>query len=686
VKRLLLLLLAVAGCQTTTLGPPAKILGINDMVRVGQYLVVPSTERDELRVLNMVTATVDVRQYVPAPNPLAPLAIPVLPRPTLLAVDTAYADYNGVAQGTEITGPYIYASSAGAPDISVVNVGIGQPSVDGGSTAPDAVEQFVELRRLLTSAPVTAMTATTIPPEHTLIFATFDGTIATVWEAAMPPPAALLGDTNIENTFTVDFTLPPDEVIVSMVAMPGNRLAVATRVNAGSGGRTFIYDRMAKTVTVTLQFPGPVRTVQISAGADLGYGPNHIAPGDRVFGILDEEVCGNAAVCGGILAVNSVNLDGLGPAGQISIDQPGFNALMLPPPNTATPQQAQMLPLRFGNTLITALALQPQGAMLVPASQTGTGIATEEALSVLGVASLANGGIVFINAGSLIVYDADDNSTGAEIPPAITAEVITDVEGNVVATSNGPIIDGGPQFPGGPGTAVGLTDGKARDENLHVVFNGLIPGLSSLTAAADLLPTTGGFETRAVPKDTVVGCLSDDGGIFGDDGGLLIAGTVKSVEDGGIRFTTNNTCPAGPFSIRAGPQLPFVVVGDVSGYMGRADAGDIFYFDGGYFFHPNGVFIPNAPQLALPFAFDTSDLTVGQQWTLTVNDNYKPTIATMDPTAANCGLPVNLPGQPVINPDLQHIFFAIPSANAIVDLNAVSAQRGTIESNMSCWR
>jgi hypothetical protein len=706
-KRLLLLALIAVGCQQAALAPPAKLLGISDMVRVGQYLVVPSTERDELRVLNMVTAQQDVRMYVGAPNPLEPLSIPVLQRPTFLAVDTQYINFTlmtaatpvTIPGGAEQTGPYVYAGSPGSSEISVVNIGIGVPSPDGGSTAPQsadggisadggAIEQFVEIKRILTSEPVTAMAASTIGGGHTLFYATFDGTVATMWSLDMlATPNALLmtTTTDLENTTSALFSLPQGETIISLLVLPplsgmtSLRLALATRTASGTGGRSFIYDIATNTITTTLNFPTPVRKIVTQAGTDLslgtglpiqnppGTGPI-LPPGQRIFGILDEESCGSSA-CGGIIAVDTTT-------GNVLDDLPGLDAV------DAGQSMRQMMPMRFGNSMVLGLTLQPGGAMVIPPVAAPTGLATESALSVLGVATLSNGGIVFFNAGDLFIYDAEDNVSPVSIGPAPTGQSITDFFGNDVVTDFGPMIDGGLSLDGG---GLVLTDGKARDENLVVIYDGLLPGLAQLPNMGNFVFGNGN-EINAVQGD-IVACRIADAGIFDDNGALNIGGTVIAVGDGGVTIQSNGVCDNQPLDIRAGPSAPFVVQGDTSGYMGRAAPGGRLEFEGTFSRHPaNYPALVGTPQMLLPFNVLTTDLKPEYRWTISIDDNYNPTLATMDPAAANCGLPVNLLGQVVVNPDLQHIFFAVSSANGIVDLNAASAQRGAIEANMSCWR
>ena len=100
----------VTACQQTQVSPSANIVGVRDMVRVGDYMFVTSSELDELRVLDLETGDTSVpRRYVRAPNPIQALSVPVLKRPTTPATathyeDVAYAD-GGVTAGVAGYGP-----------------------------------------------------------------------------------------------------------------------------------------------------------------------------------------------------------------------------------------------------------------------------------------------------------------------------------------------------------------------------------------------------------------------------------------------------------------------------------------------------------------------------------------------------------------------------------------------------
>src|SRR5262249_43793710 len=129
--------LLLAGCSQTQLAPTARIIGTNGLAQVGDLLFVTSTDRAELRALDLKATT---RDFVRAPNPLEPLSIPVLNRPVNLVRDLRYDD-----SGQEVTGPYLYAQAEAAQEISIVGT--------------DRVTQLVELARLPVPGVVTAIAA-----------------------------------------------------------------------------------------------------------------------------------------------------------------------------------------------------------------------------------------------------------------------------------------------------------------------------------------------------------------------------------------------------------------------------------------------------------------------------------------------------------------------------------------------
>jgi hypothetical protein len=100
------LVCACSGTESAT--PVGNLLGTYDVALVGDLLFITSADTDELRVLELS----DRPQYIRAPNPLEPLGLTVIERPTDLTADSHFAG-DAVAAG-----PYLYARSPGGKSIS----------------------------------------------------------------------------------------------------------------------------------------------------------------------------------------------------------------------------------------------------------------------------------------------------------------------------------------------------------------------------------------------------------------------------------------------------------------------------------------------------------------------------------------------------------------------------------------
>jgi len=293
--------LGIVGCNQTAVPPPAHIVGTNSLVVVNDLLFVTSPGASELRALDLRIST---RDFVRAPNPLEPLSIPVLDSPTTLARDI---DYNAAGDVDDTTyTPYVYVQGAASAEISVVG------------TRRDT--QLVELKRLIASGIVTAIAARapaggdpTKP--STLYFATWNGSQGSLWKRSIPPADPVTGRMSAEP----DEPMPlgygaggstVGEAVSSIVVLPNNRVAVASRVPGSPNGRTIILETsQQRGQQWALQFPTPVRQLATHATA---YDPNTagnpavVRAGARIFGILDEDTCGTSTDCPGIIAVDGL--------------------------------------------------------------------------------------------------------------------------------------------------------------------------------------------------------------------------------------------------------------------------------------------------------------------------------------------------------------------------------------------
>jgi len=382
-RRAALVLLGLAACQQAAISPSAQIVGLRDMVRVGEFLFITSTERDELRVLDLVTADTAVpRRFVRAPNPIQALSIPVLRRPTVLATDVFYE--KGVKN--ELAGPYVYATDPAVSQISIV-----------WGEDRDPVRGYTELTRLNTVGPVTAITSRgrkpsitepVVQPEHdTMYFATSAENAASIFRISLPQPEQLMTNQRVESL--VRFVgSRMGETVVDMVALPNGTLAIATR-KRGGGGSAEVIDGLTGRNLVTLQFPAPVRMIYTHPEFDfLDPGLETVEAGTRIYGVLDEAVCGSVA-CGGIVAVDTAT-------GARSQSRPGQKL------DGGEPLEQRIAPvLTFGSALGNGLIQSVSFGSNFPITLPSFDPSLSPDLSLLGVASLSNGRIAFFRAAEL---------------------------------------------------------------------------------------------------------------------------------------------------------------------------------------------------------------------------------------------------------------------------------------------
>lgn len=543
-----------------------------DLALVDDLLFVISSDEDELNVLDLAAVP---RVYVPAPNPLEPLAIPVLSGPVALAVDTRYD-----AEGDQLYGPYVYAQNPGLSEISVVSA---------------RREDLREVLRVHTEGPVTAISAegpqaadgpqppTPNPAVSTLYYAIATG-------AGSEVRRVVLSNTGLTTAPASELLLTiPGEFVSAMVALPRKlvgsdilieqRLVIATRANRGRSGRTFTYT-VGPGTEQPLAFPYPVRMLRTHGASNPNVAAIGITAqqGTYVFGVLDEAACGGGDACRGILAVNVLT-------GALAADSSGET----------------MLPIRLGHGNPVNLLLVPTRAPVGlgepdPLAQIRTSLGTPDTVTMLGIIVYATGLVGFFDAGRFEPIDADicafprsenDLQEAACVDYAVAGPVeLQDPNGNVVPTA-----DGGVPF------TVSVSEGKVRDEQIAVIFQGrttliphdpLVPVSTTVLVDPALLADCPNLPSgapnldpvscrRILPGDTVTfaGSCTDE---------------VTVVSTGADRFELSAVpvaCTAvNSFTVRAGTDHPFTVVGSVTGYLGRAQPTDpTFRYQGPYLYH-----------------------------------------------------------------------------------------------------
>jgi hypothetical protein len=656
-----ILILGWLGCSTQSVPPPAQIQGTNGLALFGSLLFITSTETNEIKVLNVGAVT---RDFVRAPNPLEPLSIPVLDRPIDLARDLNYDN-----SGAEVVGPYLYARGQSSSEISIVGT--------------DLNTQLVELKRVLTSGIVTAIAARGPNPPgasaaSTLYFATADTprcqvnpdggqcppgsvTRATLWQATVP-----LVDSNSRLSASVT-PIPRAEfnsTVTSIVIMPSSpNLAIATRTLSGVNGRTVIFNPDTSTVVNELPFPSSVRYLATNptVNALLGDGgTTTLDAGSRLYGILDETSCSSALPCPAIVAVDTaarIPDGGIPDGGLLSADSTGM----------------PMAPLTYGPALPMAITFA-RNAMLPlpnPTPLDGRGTYLRDRSYLIGFVPTSNGATYFFDAvgllpinGSLVV---DGGSLG--VPQYFGSD------GGVIGYVEGPIA-----------STLATTNGKARDENILVVYQGTIPGFQNLTGpdagAATFAAASSPFDNRVRQGDLVVLSGSGCGDYSATDAGLVISALNQ---DAGVLFTAGGvpvSCTQSTFSVRAAGTAPYVVNGTLTGYMDRTGPNQPFAFDGGFLYRPcprnllSGCTLPgDGPQLS--FTFGNGDPAIQRDFFYSIPSvsGFASEFVQIDTSGAFFGVEFRFPTNAVNVADLpdggllDRFFVSYPSANAVIEFD-----------------
>lgn len=727
-KRLVLVVLvgvAIAiGCSASSGSSVVGLSGSQDLVVVdelgdggllattdsgvpNQFVFVTSVNTNELRVMRMYRRDQLGREWVRAPNPVESLSIPVIARPSMLAVDEGVHE-----NGRRVTGAYVYAGRPGTSVLSVVGA------------APTEL-RAVTASPLPLPGPLTAMAAwmgeglSSLPTQTTLYVATFDGKRGGVYALALPTSpvdlrAAIENPTpqhpaiRAQLLFDVD-----DESVMSLQVMPtlagrtvdgqpfcdtSACLAIATRRSAGVDGRTLLIDPQTLKA-VPLDFGGPVRKFATSGN------------GFRLFAILDEERCGGPS-CGGVVGVDTLT----------ATSPTGF-------PRTNDFSGQPMLPITTGAALPTGLAMAERADLRTTYETLDAGVRDLGLVianyALLGVVSASNGQFTFFDglAATPIDYDArrtiissanvrapgytEDGGLSYELPDGGFNGFYAD---GVVSTEV-PAVDGGDSTEpwriatvsnpdGGSGVpfTIDVSDGYLQSQNLWVFYQGLIPGLvNQPTSSADgtTLSVPGGYETRAAPGDRVL--LEIDPG---SDGGLLEDGGVPPVYECGLASITAiasgtieiDQVPPGCegrqlFSVRAAGAKPYVVAAFLEGYIGRAALGETVTYNRRYLAKPQG-WTEVRPALRVTVG-DSIPLVTGAYWTFVVDSAL--TRYTLIFDSSNCVAP-QLPGHLVLSqfPTLTQtagltypweVAGVLPSGNEFYELGLSGAFAGTVTQN-----
>jgi hypothetical protein len=725
VKRILWISLLGLACTPATVSRSGSLAGANDIVMVDElsgndfaepivdarlptvglqnaFEVVTSTETSELRVLRNFSKTSLGRTFVSAPNPLETLSIPVGDRITMLAVD------EGVQQvlvdgrettGRRVTGRYVYAARAGGRQISIVAV--------------QSDERRQVIAPYVSVAPITALAAfmagplgeeklkTSLPAETRLYFATEDGSNAVLWRLKIPTDLAALRKSGWPQAERlVELT---GESVAALVVLPALKtrvldgrpfcatescLAFGTRADSGRLGRSVLFEPSSQRVA-PLGFPGPVREIKVALGDP------------HIYAILNEEFCGSTA-CGGVVGVNTLQ----GVAGHFELLK-DFSG-------------QPMRPIRSGVALPQGLALTTFGQVRKAneffINEISTLSLVRQQYELLGAFSSSDGQLSFFDgvAGIGIDYDGRKSTFGSaffvqpgplsdggfgyfDLDGGYRAEVVkglvteTDLF-NDAGTVTFPVknvtvaaIDAGAEVL----LSADIADGYFDSQNLNITNQGVIQGLVGvpITSSGSSLAIPNGYERRVQIGD-IVQFVSSRAVVCDEKTIQQVVGSTAFLSAAPTACGSDVTS----YQVRAGLLKPYVVSGDVDGFLGRGAAGDTVEYTRLYQSRPDQY---DGLRPALRVLLGTMLGRKGAYWAISLLGRSVPYRVNVD--LNTCGFSV--PGRVVFGvlpTNIQNAFrtipailTAVPSANAVVEMNLTSISAGVVsglDNGVLCYR
>ncbi|WP_343073579.1 hypothetical protein [Pyxidicoccus fallax] len=543
----------------------AGLSGTYDVTLVNDLVFVTSSDRDELRVLDLLA---NPKQFVPAPNPLEALSIPVLDRPDSLTRDVGYN-----AEGADVPGPYVYARSSGSSQISVVAAERTRLVQAARLTAPSLVTAFASRSPGDVAGTATSTLYYAIQDPDSSLGTDTGG--ARVMRQDLPGPDAIAGAA-LPAPVAV-FCLEPGESVQSMAVMsaPGE-LAVATRRASGRSGRTLIItdtgpradclQPTAPTADVSAGFGGyPVRLLVTHPRVVVST-TRTLAASQYVFGILDEVSCGGRPECTGVLAVDTSTPTRAERARDIS--------------------GAPMLPIYPAAGVPTGLALMPNA--IVRLAPEGSAVQSDAQVPLLGIMPSSGGGITLFAAHNLRQFDLagtpsvavqvrDDNEV--PLPSTETNNVQARLQVLVSVTQDPTLAE------------TRLYEGSVPNAVYRIIYQGILPGLATLPRDVN---DPRRFEAEAANAGQArVGDLIV---LEGPGTECATAQTVTAVEPvpgtTRVRFAIGDTdvipaeCAGLPtFTVRAGGDQPYVLLDTSDAFLSRSVLGTPFSVPTQYFYH-----------------------------------------------------------------------------------------------------
>ncbi|RKH42344.1 hypothetical protein [Corallococcus llansteffanensis] len=666
--------------DTTSTAGAAGLSGTYDVVLANQLVFVTSQDRDELRVLDLERSP---REFLPAPNPLEPLSIPVIARPDSLTRDVGYD-----TEGYETTGPYIYARSSGGRSISVV--------------ASDRA-RLNEVTRLSTGQLITAFTAhapvsagapsvlfyalQTRPEAAEQLCGPFGGGVVMRqdlpgpenFDAAALPPALPV------------FCLRPADTVLSMVTLPVHvgvteSLVLAIRNVTGTsrlvravadGGSVEIPYKRPRPVpfsvpdyTDLVDIPARFVTTHPTFFTESGLENDRVQAGRYVYAVLDELTCASAD-CEGVIALDNGT---------------DWKAPSMEPVLARDASNAPMLTLRPSSGLPTGLTLRPD---LQVRQLLADGSVLTPRVPLLGIMPSSSGEITLFRADERRAFNLDRIPVSAdpvlkteEQRAAVAVELRDGNETALADTFQGISVNERgsnqklcPQNADVTNAAVFLCDGTLPNGTYRFVFQGVLPGLLDLSRDVSvedppfLVETSLATSRGVMPGDSLVlantvgACEQSIKVLRLEDQGDGRTRLFPDLADTDTALALANCATYPSFSVRAGPTAkPYVLYAGLESsdsYLQRLAVGEAYTVSTllDYYYHPDkfdlGVLPPTAATFApapltltLTATFgDAERLNPGDRYVVTLQPRFRRFIFKVDADSASSNLAAyRLPG------------------------------------------
>ncbi|MBJ6765199.1 hypothetical protein JGU66_30920 [Myxococcaceae bacterium JPH2] len=680
--------------DTTTTAGAAGLSGTYDVALVDPLVFVTSQDQNELRVLDLDSSP---RQFMPAPNPLQPLAIPVLERPDALTRDTGYD-----AAGFDVRGPYVYARSSGGQRISVVaadrsrlvevqRLDVGalltafaarSPAADGApsvlyyalqtqpagmdATACPAGVGVIMRQELpgpdaLASASLPAPTPVFCmdPQESALSLVVLPKVDASGTSAGEPEPLAVALRNVNRSSANPGATLSRTIRIRGEVTAAGPKqtpLVTYTRPEQGAGTGTAIAARLLATHSIVQSevVDGDGKVVTDENGNIVFTPVPGMGAGRFIYAVLDELTCTGAS-CVGVIAIDSET-------GQLAKDVTGADMLTLLPPAG----------------LPTGLTLH-RGLNINNRSDSGTAKAF---YPLLGIMPSSDGTITLFRA---------DTRRALNLSTSVPTKKVELRDALEVARSpqpDNPVqVVQGYRDPNDPLNVIpvctdtnSLCGGSLPSITWRIVANGVLPGLSAV--ARDV-------NSPVLTVDAAQGSLIQDNDLISLQTDTVACSTnlrVKKVTlgDGRVQILDTAVTPLptdcaayGRFSVLADGAEKFVLYSgtETSDNYVRRLAGATYYEilqPSSYYYHPDNFGKPGFPATP-PSAFlyiSYTTVQAGDRYVVGLSSGYRPYVFSVDNSSTSGLSAFRLPG-PVVAAEVNsntEAYIAYPSADGILQV------------------